>query len=146
MKKTLSIAASLIIGTSLSCQSAAALPPKQNQVEKKDSIEWVALWEFPKSREGQLERILTTELQRKILFALQEKQYLIPGVKNIYSFDPFKVTSMRQTDGGFYELDLIASFHKVTKNKIDKEAVKYQITFRHNYDQGFVVTKLNKIK
>lgn len=39
----------------------------------KDSIEWVCLWNEPRTREEGLERVLTTELQRRILFALQEK-------------------------------------------------------------------------
>jgi hypothetical protein len=72
-----------------SVQSAMALPLKENkqlnnEVEKgKDSIEWVALWDFPKTREGQLERILTTELQRRTLFALQENKYLLPGKEHV---------------------------------------------------------------
>ncbi|WP_144029131.1 hypothetical protein [Paenibacillus rigui] len=109
-----------------------------------DSIEWVALWGFPQTREAQLERMLTTELQRKILFALQEKQYLKLGKENVYSFDPFQVTNIRTGNGGIYELDVLASVHEVINNEIDKKAEHYQISFRHNYDLGFVVTNVTK--
>lgn len=119
--------------------------PHYEATKEKDSIEWVALWGFPQTREGQLERMLTTELQRRTLFALQEKKYLKPGKEFVYSFDPFKVTDIRTVDGGFYELDVLASVHRVINNDIDKKAEKYQITFHANYDLGFVVTECNRI-
>lgn len=112
----------------------------------KDSIEWVALWEFPQTREEKLESMLTTELQRKILFSLQEKQYLKTGKDNVYSFDPFQIANMKTVDGDFYVLDVIASVHKVINNEVDKKVEKYQITFRHNYDLGFVVMNVEKNK
>ncbi|WP_222125216.1 hypothetical protein [Paenibacillus xylanexedens] len=88
--------------------------------------------------------MLTTELQRKTLFALQEKQYLKTGKENVYSIDPFQVANMRTVDGGFYVLDVIASVHKVINNEVDKKVEKYQITFRHSYDLGFVVMNVVK--
>ena len=50
---------------------------------------------------------------------------------------------MREVEGGFYELEVLASVHKVIKNEIDKKTEKYKITFRANYDLGFVVTNVS---
>ncbi|WP_234541872.1 hypothetical protein [Paenibacillus pseudetheri] len=61
------------------------------------------------TREEQLERMLTTELQRRTLLALQEKGYLKTGIEYVYWFDPFQVTDMREVEGGFYELDVLAA-------------------------------------
>jgi hypothetical protein len=68
-------------------------------------------------------------LQRKTLFALQEKQYLKTGKENVYSIDPFQVANMRTVDGGFYVMDVIASVHKVIHNKVDKESRKISNNF-----------------
>lgn len=141
-KKLMSILV-LSIAAILSVQSAIA-HPHDEATKGKDSIEWIAFWEFPQTREEQLERMLTTELQRRTLFALQEKQYLKAGKENVYSFDPLQVSNMRKVDGGFYELDVLATVHRVINNDIDKKAEKYQIKFRHNYDLGFVVTNVSK--
>ena len=64
------------IGTILSIQSAIAAHPRDKVIKGKDSIEWVAFWSFPKTREEQLQLMITTELQRRTLWALQEKRYL----------------------------------------------------------------------
>lgn len=121
----------------------------QDETSKgKDSIEWVELWDFPSTREGKLERMLTTELQRKILFALQEKNFLKPGKEHAYRFDPFQVTDMRTIDGGFYQLTVLATVQRVFhNNKLEEnnEKEKYRITFVHNYDLGFVVTECQQI-
>lgn len=53
---------------------------------------------------------------------------------------------MKTVDGDFYVLDVIASVHKVINNEVDKKVEKYQITFRHNYDLGFVVMNVEKNK
>jgi hypothetical protein len=139
-KMWLSIPA-LFIGAIFLIQSTDA-HPYDNATKQKDSIEWVALWSFPISREEQLERMLTTELQRKTLWALQEKEYLKTGKEHVYCFDPFQVTNMRQVEGGFYELDIMATIHEVINAEIDKNFEKYKITFRHNYETGFIVTKV----
>ena len=131
------------IGTILSIQSASAALPRDKVIKGKDSIEWVAFWSLSKTREEQLERMVTTELQRRTLWALQEKRYLKTGKEHVYWFDPFHVTDMREVEGGFYELDVLASVHKVIKNEIDKKTEKYKITFRANYDLGFVVTNVS---
>jgi hypothetical protein len=144
MRKKLMSILILSIGAILSIQSVSAAHPHDEATKGKDSIEWVALWGFPQTREEQLERMLTTELQRRTLLSLQEKRYLKTGKENVYSFDPFQVTNMRTGDGGIYELDVLASVHKVINNEVDKKAEKYQITFRHNYDLGFVVTNVSK--
>ncbi|PYY25954.1 hypothetical protein [Paenibacillus illinoisensis] len=132
----------LSIGAILSIPSVSAAHPYDEATKGKDSIEWVALWKFPKTREEQLERMLSTELQRKTLFALQEKQYLKLGKENVHSIDPFQVANMRTVDGGFYVLNVIASVHN--NNEVDKKVEKYQITFRHNFDLGFVVMNVVK--
>jgi hypothetical protein len=144
MRKKLMSVLILSIGAMLSIQSVSAARPHDEATKGKDSIEWVALWGFPQTREEQLERMLTTELQRRTLLSLQEKRYLKTGKENVYSFDPFKVTNMRTGGGGIYELDVLASVHKVNNNEVDKKTEKYQITFRHNYDLGFVVTNVSK--
>lgn len=131
-------------------QTAMAAPDQVNQLhgeinKGKDSIEWVALWNEPKTREGKLERMLTTELQRRTLFALQEKNYLKVGKQNVYYIDPFKISDMRIVDGGFYELDVLASVHRVIGDTPEKKAEKFRITFRHNYESGFIVTECHKI-
>ncbi|HBU82393.1 MULTISPECIES: hypothetical protein [Paenibacillus] len=144
MRKILMSFLVLSIGTILSIPSVSLAHPHDEATKGKDSIEWVALWGFPQTREEQLERMLTTELQRKTLFALQEKQYLKTGKENVYSIDPFQVANMRTVDGGFYVMDVIASVHKVIHNEVDKKVEKYQITFRHNYDLGFVVMNVVK--
>ncbi|GIP22318.1 hypothetical protein J22TS3_25930 [Paenibacillus sp. J22TS3] len=123
--------------------STSLAKPQDEIIKEEDSIEWVALWGFPQTREEQLERILTTELQRRTLRALQEKRYLKPGKENVYYFDPFQVTDIREVKGGFSELDILASVHKVRNNKIEKKTDRYQITFRYSYDLGFVVTNVS---
>lgn len=132
-------------------QLAMAAPDQGNKHlhdetnKENDSIEWVAMWDEPKTREGKLERMLTTELQRRILLALQEKDYLKAGKQNVYYIDPFKISDMRTVDGGFSELDVLASVHRVIGDKPEKKTEKFQITFRHNYESGFVVTECKKI-
>lgn len=125
-------------------QPKSAAEPRDYAVKGTDSIEWIAFWDFPQTKEGQLERMLTTELQRRTLWALQDKQYLKAGKDNNYWFDPFQVTNMRTGNGGIYELDVLAFVHKVINNEIDKKTEKYQITFRHDYDKGFVVTNVSE--
>ncbi|WP_433945341.1 hypothetical protein [Paenibacillus sp. SN-8-1] len=134
----------LSIAIILSTSSISLAQPHNETIKEEDTIEWVALWRFPPTREERLERMLTTELQRRALGALQEKRYLKPGKENVYYLDPFQVTSIREIKGGFSELDILASVHKVRNNKIDKNTDKYQITFRYNYDLGFVVTKVGQ--
>jgi hypothetical protein len=143
MRKKLMSILVLSIAAILSVQSAIA-HPHDEATKGKDSIEWIAFWEFPRTREEQLERMLTTELQRRTLLALQEKQFLKAGKENVYSFDPFQVTNMGKVHGGFYELEVLATVHRVINTDIDKKAEKYQITFRHNYDLGFIVTNVSK--
>lgn len=135
----------LFIGTILSIQSANAAQPNGEASKEKDSIEWVALWGFPQTREDRLERMLTTELQRRTLLALQEKGYLKTGKEYVYWFDPFQVTDMRQVEGGFYELDVLATVQRVIDNKRDKKVKMYTITFNHNYESGFIVTKVSEV-
>lgn len=132
----------LSIATILSISSTCLAQPHSEIIKQEDTIEWAALWGFPQTREEQLERMLTTELQRRALWALQEKRYLKPGREDVYHFDPFQVTDIREVKGGFYELDIVASVHKVRNNKIEKKTDQYQITFRHSYDLGFVVTNI----
>lgn len=132
----------LSIATVLSISSTSLAQPQNEIIKQEDTIEWVALWGFPQTREERLERMLTTELQTRTLWALQEKRYLKPGKENVYHFDPFQVTDIREVKGGFYELDILASVHKIRNNKFDKKTDKYQITFHHNYDSGFVVTNV----
>jgi hypothetical protein len=130
MNKTLlSILALSIVVGAISIQPVSAAPSH-------DEIEWVAPWTFPKTREGQLERMLTMELQRKTLLALQEKGYLQTGKENVYSIYPFQVADMREVLGGFYEVDISVSIHQVINNKIEKKTSKYLVTFRHDYDAG----------
>lgn len=83
--------------------------------------------------------MLTTELQRRTLIALQEKKYLKPGKEFLYSFEPFEITTMKPG-----ELTVVAKVQEVINNKKMK-AVEYQIIFKHNYDLGFVVTECIKI-
>ncbi|RUT29538.1 hypothetical protein EJP77_14260 [Paenibacillus zeisoli] len=135
----------LSIGTILSIQSVTAAKPNGEVSKEKDSIEWVHLWGFPQTREEQLERMLTTELQRRALLALQEKGYLKRGKEYVYWFDPFQVTGMREVEGGFYELDVLATVQGVIENKRDKKVKKYTITFNHNYESGFVVTTVREL-
>lgn len=134
----------LSIGTILSIQSASAAPVNSEASKEKDSIEWVALWRFPPTREEQLERMLTTELQRRTLLALQEKGYLKTEKKYVYWFDPFQITDIREFEGGFKELDVLATVQRVIDNKRDKKVKKYTITFNHNYESGFIVTKVRE--
>jgi hypothetical protein len=135
----------LSIGTILSIQSASAAPVNGEASKEKDSIEWVALWRFPPTREEQLERMLTTELQRRTLLALQEKGYLKTGKKYVYWCDPFQITDMREVEGGFKELDVLATVQRVIDNKRDKKVKTYTITFNHNYESGFIVTKVSEL-
>ncbi|MGO4542869.1 hypothetical protein [Paenibacillus sp. 2TAB19] len=118
--------------------------PDEYKAKEKDSIEWVALWTFPKTREEQLERMLTTELQRKVLWALQEKHYLEPGKEHLYSIDPFQVSTMRQNEHGISELEVTAKVHQVIDNEIEKKFDNYLISFRHKYDSGFMVIEVVK--
>lgn len=134
----------LSIGTILSFQLASAAPVNGEASKEKDSIEWVALWRFPPTREEQLERMLTTELQRRTLLALQEKGYLKTGEEYVYWFDPFQISDMREAEGGFKELDVMATVQRVIDNKIDKKVKEYSITFSHNYESGFIVTKVSE--
>lgn len=145
MSKKWSFILVLFIGAILSAQSASAAHPHENTTNRKDSIEWVSLWNFPKTREEQLERMLTTELQRRTLLALQEKRYLKTGKEYVYWFDPFQVTDMREVEGGFYELDVLVTVKRVIDNKKDKKVEKYKITFNHNYESGFIVTKVSEL-
>jgi len=133
----------LFIGTLLIIQSVNAAHLHDEVTKGKDAIEWVALWGFPQTREERLERMLTTELQRRTLWVLQEKQFLKAGKENVFYFDPFQVTDMRDVKG-IYELDVLASVHKVINNEIDRKTENFQITFRHNYDSGFVVINVSK--
>ncbi len=132
-------------------QSTMAIPVQVNKHlhdetdKEKDSIEWIAMWDEPTTREGKLERMLTTELQRKTLFALQEKNYLKAGEQNVYYIDPFKITDIKTIDGGFYQLDVLASVHQVVENSPEKESQTFRITFKHNYELGFVVTECQEI-
>lgn len=135
----------LSIGAILSIQSASAAQPHDESTKGKDAIEWIALWGFPQTREEQLERMLTTELQRRTLLALQEKGYLKTGKEYIYWLDPFKVTDMREVEGGFKELDVLATVQRVIENKRDKKVKMYTITFNHNYESGFIVTKISEL-
>lgn len=129
----------LIIGILLTIRQSAVAHPYDGITNKQDSIEWIAFWDFPHSREAQLERMLTTELQRRTLFALQEKKHLKSGKEFLYSFEPFEITTMKQG-----ELTVVAKVHEViNNNKMKAEA--YQIRFKHNYDLGFVVTECIKI-
>lgn len=144
MKKILISTLILFMGAILSIQSASAAQPHDESTKGKDAIEWSALWGFPQTREERLERMLTTELQRRSLWILQEMKYLKTGKENVYYFDPFQVTDMREVKGGFYELDVLASVHEVINNEVDKKTENYQITFRHNYDAGFVVTHISE--
>ncbi|MNW00429.1 hypothetical protein D3C71_1959220 [compost metagenome] len=89
--------------------------------------------------------MLTTELQRRTLLALQEKGYLKRGKEYVYWFDPFQVTGMRELEGGFYELDVLAKVQGVIENKRDKKVKMYKITFNHNYESGFVVTTVREL-
>ncbi|WP_082865731.1 hypothetical protein [Paenibacillus crassostreae] len=134
----------LSIGAILSIQSASVAQPHDEMTKGKDAIKWIALWGSPQTREERLERMLTTELQRRTLWVLQEKKYLKTGKEYVYYFDPFQVTDMREVKGGFYELDVLASVHEVINNVVDKKTENYQITFRHNYDSGFVVTHVSE--
>ncbi|MDQ0878868.1 hypothetical protein QFZ77_007527 [Paenibacillus sp. V4I3] len=135
----------VIIGILLTTKQSAIAHPFDENTNKQDSIEWIAFWDFPHSREGQLERMLTTELQRRTLFALQEKKYLKPGKEFLYSFEPFEITNMKKGDDGFFELIVFATVHEVINNEKMK-AEAYQITFKHNYNLGFVVTECSRIK
>ncbi|BAU28352.1 hypothetical protein DFP93_101432 [Aneurinibacillus soli] len=110
-----------------------------------DSIEWVYLWDEPRTREEKLERILTSELQRRMLLALQEKKYVKSGKENIYYFDPFKVVDIRKDKHGVSEIDVLASVYRVINNKTEKKAEKFQITFRYNYDFGFMVIECQRV-
>lgn len=143
MKKILIATLILFMGAILSIQSANAAQPHDESTKEKDAIEWIALWGFPQTREERLERMLTTELQRRSLWVLQEKKYLKTVKENVYYFDPFQVTDMREVKGGIYELDVLASVHEVINSEVDKKTENYQITFRHNYDSGFVVTHVS---
>jgi len=120
-------------------------PPHDHIANGRDSIEWVEMWDEPITREEKLERMLTIELQRRLLFALQEKKYVKPGKAHLYSIDPFKVIDMRTVKGGFSEMDVLVSVRRVLNNEIEKKAEKYLLTFRHHYDAGFVVTGCEKI-
>ncbi|MGG1518644.1 hypothetical protein ABE504_24710 [Paenibacillus oryzisoli] len=133
-----------IVGVLLTTRQSAIAHPNDENTNKQDSIEWIAFWDFPHSREAQLERMLTTELQRRTLFALQEKKYLKPGKEFLYSFEPFEITTMKKGDGGFSELTVFAKVHEVINNKKMKPEA-YQIRFKHNYNLGFVVTECIKI-
>ncbi|OAB42529.1 hypothetical protein [Paenibacillus antarcticus] len=144
MKNKLISTLVLSIGAILSIQSASVAQPHDETTKGKDAIEWIALWGSPQTREERLERMLTTELQQRTLWALQEKQCLKTGKENVYYFDPFQVTDMREVTGGFYELDVLASVHEVINNEVEKKTENYQITFRHNYDSGFVVTHVSE--
>lgn len=134
----------LMIGIILTTRQSAIARPYDENTNKQDSIEWITFWDFPNSREGQLERMLTTELQRRTLFALQEKKYLKPGKKFLYSFEPFEITNMKKGDGGFFELTVFATVHEI-KNNEKMKAEAYQIRFKHNYNLGFVVTDCSRI-
>lgn len=135
----------LSIGIILSIQSASASHPNGEASREKETIEWIALWGFPQTREEQLERMLTTELQKRTLMVLQEKEYLKTGKEYVYWFDPFQVTDIREIEGGFYELDVLAKVQRVIDNKRDKKIRMYTITFTHNYESGFNVTKASEI-
>lgn len=135
----------LFIGTTLFTQSASSAQPTGEASSDHDSIEWVTFWKFPQTRAEQLERMLTIELQRRTLLALQEQRYLKSGKDYVYWIDPFQVKNMREVEGGFYELDILAKVQRVIDQKIEKKAKMYEITFKHNYDSGFVVTKVREL-
>ncbi|CAN7235160.1 hypothetical protein LJR153_000952 [Paenibacillus sp. LjRoot153] len=134
----------LFIGTLLTTRQSTLARPYDENGNKQDSIEWIAFWDFPHSREGQLERMLPTELQRRTLFALQERKYLKSGKEFLYCIDPFEITNMKKDDAGFLELTVFARVHEVINNEKMK-AEEYQIRFKHNYDLGFVVIECSKV-
>lgn len=78
------------------------------------------------------------------LLALQEKGYLMIGKEYVYWFDPFQVTNMREVEGGFYELDILAKVQRMIDNKTDKQVKMYTITFKHHDESGFSVTQVNE--
>ena len=136
--------AAVLIGTMYIGPSADAIQLKSMTPRKKDSIEWVSLSTFPATREAQLEYMLTAELQRKILWALQENNYVEPGIDNPYWFDPFEVSMMRQNEYGISEFVITARIHNFENQEIEKKYDTYLISFRHNYDAGFFVTGVKK--
>lgn len=126
-----------------SSQLVSAQPIEETK--SMDAIEWIAFWDFPQTREGQLERLLTTELQRRILLALQDHKFLYPGKEHLYRLDPFHVKSMREIEAGFVELDVIVRVHQIINNEMVKKADSFQVTFRHHYDKGFYVTSCKRV-
>ncbi|MNH74714.1 hypothetical protein D3C87_604070 [compost metagenome] len=134
----------LFLGTTLIIQSTISAQPYEKADKQKDSIEWAALWTFPKTREEQLECMLTTELQTKALLSLKERGYLKTGTENVYTMDPFHVTNMREVSGGFYEIDVVVNAHKVVNNKAEEKSEKYIINFRHDYNRGFIVKNVSE--
>ncbi|WP_020620790.1 hypothetical protein [Paenibacillus daejeonensis] len=136
--------AAFLIATMFIEQSADAMHLKNRAPSHKDSIEWVSFSTFPTTREAQLEYMLTLELQRKVLWALQENNYLEPGIDNPYWFDPFEVSMMRQNEHGFAEIVVTARIHDIVNQEIEKKYDSYIISFRHDYDAGFFVTGVKK--
>lgn len=136
--------AAVLIGSMFIGQSADAMHLKRMAPRNKDSIEWVSLSTFPTTREAQLEYMLTAELQRKILWALQENNYLEPGIDNPYWLDPFEISKMKENKYGIPELEITVKVHDVVNLKVDKKFDKYIIAFRHDYDAGFFVTGVKK--
>ncbi|WP_413376115.1 hypothetical protein [Alkalihalobacillus sp. 1P02AB] len=114
-----------------------------NEINK-DSIEWVASLKEPITREEKLESALTLELQRRTLLTLEER-YIEGGKENVYSFEPFQVSDIRQDDGGFIEIDVVASFQKLINNEPDKNIRSFQITFKHDYNCGFLAIKSKEL-
>ncbi|PWW01232.1 hypothetical protein DFQ01_110122 [Paenibacillus cellulosilyticus] len=132
----------LILAISLSANVQSVTAASVSPVEK-DNVEWIALWQFPQNREDRLERMLVVELQRKILYGLQQRHFVKPGKDVLYSFEPFKVIEM-QEDHGISKLIVIAIAQQEKPDVRNKE--KYKISFVHDYEKGFVISDIDKLE
>lgn len=88
--------------------------------------------------------MLTTELQRRTLYALQEGKFLKPGKEFLYSFEPFEITNMKKDRDGITELTITATTHEVINNGKMKAEV-FEIKFNYNYNSGFLVIDCRRV-
>ncbi|WP_426448316.1 hypothetical protein ACP26L_27835 [Paenibacillus sp. S-38] len=131
----------LITAVLLTAPLAIAIAQPSQIPGKWQDIQWIAIGSDPDNREEKLERILTADLQGRILDALLEKKYLIASQDIYYVIDPFQVRDIRKDERGIDELDILVA----VKDKDRIEVRKFLVTFRHIYGKGLVVTDCKKL-
>ncbi|KGP91309.1 hypothetical protein N780_08345 [Pontibacillus chungwhensis BH030062] len=129
----------LNVGTPIYAEDEAPKCEKAN-----DTIEWVAGIKISKTREDQIEHALTLALQGKT-FAALERKYIEGRKENGYYMEPFKIIDIRNDEHGFTFIDLLVRLQRVVDNKPDLKREEFLVTFKADYDCGFVVSDTEKL-